>query len=85
MLVNFMRVCAAREVPEQAPHRGGGWYKPPPVLILAPTVAPSALSAGVLALTHPGRQACGGAVQVPGATAAQLDRLADLSARRMTD
>ena len=65
--------------PSRPLFRSGGRNKPAPVLKPVPTVAPSAMSASVSALTRPGGRAHGGAGQVPGATAAPLDRLADPS------
>ena len=52
-----------------------GFHKPAPFLTPAPVVALSALLAGVAALTRSSRQGRGGSGQVPGATAALLDRL----------
>ena len=65
-------------------HAGGGRHKPPPVLAPAPTVSPSAFSAGIAALARSIRQDRGGSGRVTGATAAPLDQLAYLSARRTT-
>ena len=73
-----------RKCPSSPSPRGGGWHKPPPVHTLAPTVAPCALSASVLELTCSGGRACCGAGEVPGATAAPLDRLTDPFARWTT-
>ena len=42
------------------------------------------MSAGIATLASPGGQACGAEGQVPGAAAAPLDHLADLSDRRTT-
>ena len=65
-------------------HAGGGRHKPPPVLAPAPTVSPSAFSAGIAALARSIRQDRGGSGQGPGATAAPLDQLAYPSARWLT-
>ena len=59
MLIVCRWIHAAQEVPEQAPCRGGGQHKPDPVLAPPPTVAPSALSAGVAAFTRSCGRVCG--------------------------
>ena len=80
MLVGVRRIRVVREETYQAPRSSAGWHKPPPVLTPSPTVAPSALSAGIEAFANSCGQACGGVGQLLGATAALLNSLADPSA-----